>query len=391
MVDMGRRQPSLDEPLHPLPLDTPLLTPPRKGVMPEATYREAEVGQSIPISRDSEVPDMPTHNGLQPRANFRNRIMHTPPQLGLHLLQLGLHTFANRLPKNHELSLLRLPADMREAKEVEGLRFPQTDALSIRRRVASELDQPRLFRVQLQLELLHTFLQFRPEPFGIVLELESNLGIVSVTHHDHIAVRTLLPPCLNPEIEDVMEVDIRQQWRCTSALRRTRLHLCSLTLFQHARVQPFLDETHHAPVRYPVLEEPDQPCVRQPVEKAAHVQVQHPVHMSLIESAPQRIQRLMLAASWPEPVGEAEEIRFVDLVQYLHRRSLDKLVFERRNAERSLPPVRLWDVHSANRFRPVRSALQPMGEVLEICLKSLAVVPPCLPSTPAAACLFNCE
>jgi len=77
--------------------------------------------------------------------------MHTPPQLGLHLLQLCLHPLANRLPKKHELSLFRLPADMREAEEVEGLRFTQTSVLSIRRRVASELDQPRLLRVQLQL------------------------------------------------------------------------------------------------------------------------------------------------------------------------------------------------------------------------------------------------
>jgi hypothetical protein len=33
-------------------------------------------------------------------------------------------------------------------------------------------------------------------------------------------VRTPLPPCLDPEIEDVMEVDVRQQRRCTSTLRR---------------------------------------------------------------------------------------------------------------------------------------------------------------------------
>ena len=58
---------------------------------------------------------------------------------------------------------------------------------------------------------------------------------------------------------------------------------------------------------------------------------------------------------------------------------LNKLVFERRDAERSLPPVRLGDVHPTHRFGPVRSALQSMGEVLEIFLKGLAVVPPRLP------------
>lgn len=116
---------------------------------------------------------MPAHNGLQPLADFRNRIIHTPPQLDLDAQQRGLHALANRVPKHHEPSPLRLPADVLEFEEVEGLRLSQTSALSVGRRMASELDQPRLFRVQLQLELLHTFLQFRPEPFSIVLEVRS--------------------------------------------------------------------------------------------------------------------------------------------------------------------------------------------------------------------------
>src|ERR1700691_5172197 len=205
---------------------------------------------------------------------------------------------------------------MLEAEELEGLRLAQPEPLSVGRRMASELEKPRLLRVQFQLELLHSFCKFLPESFGLVFEFESNHDVVGVTHHDNIAVRTLLTPCLNPKIEDVMEVDIRQQRRCTSALRRARIHERSLTLFQHARVQPFLDEPHDAPVRYPMLEEPDQPLVRQPVEKAAHVQVQHPVHTSLIESTEQGVQRFMLAASWTETIREAEEVGFADCVEY---------------------------------------------------------------------------
>ena len=173
-----------------------------------------------------------------------------------------------------------------------------------------------------------------------------------------------------------MKVDIRQQWRCTSALRRACLHKRSRSLFQHARVQPFLDEPHDAPIRYPMLEKPDQPFVRQSIKEAAHVQIQHPVHTSLMESTEQGVQRFMLVALWPEPIREAEEVGFVNRVEHFHRRSLNKLVFERRDAERSLPPIRLRNVYPTHRLRPVRSALQSMGEVLEICLKSLAVVPP---------------
>ena len=159
MADMGRRKPAADEPLHTLPLDAAILTPPFKSTMPEMAYRKAEVGQSVPVARHSEVSDMPAHNGLQPLADFRNRIMHTPPQLDLNAQQGRLHALANRLPKHQKPPLLRFPADMLEAKEVKGLRFAQTGALPVLCRMASELDQPRLLRVQLQLELLHSLLQ----------------------------------------------------------------------------------------------------------------------------------------------------------------------------------------------------------------------------------------
>ena len=97
----------------------------------------------------------------------------------------------------------------------------------------------------------------------------------------------------------------------------------------------------------------------------------------------------MLASPRPEPVREAEEVRFVDGVQHLDRRTLDDLVFQRRDSERSLPPVGLGDVHPTHRLRPVRSPLQPFGEVLEVFLQCLAVVPPRLPSTPGAASFFR--
>ena len=153
MADMGRGKPSADESLHTLPLDASLLAPPFERVMPEVTDREAEVSQCVPVARHSEVSDMPTHNGLQPLADFRNRIMHTTPQLDLDPLQRRLHALANRLPKHHEPTLPRLPADMLEAEKIEGLWLAQSSALSVGRRMASELDQPRLLRVQFQLEL----------------------------------------------------------------------------------------------------------------------------------------------------------------------------------------------------------------------------------------------
>ncbi len=84
----------------------------------------------------------------------------------------------------------------------------------------------------------------------------------------------------------------------------------------------------------------------------------------------------MLASPRTEPIRKSEEVRFVDGVQHLHRCAQNDLVLQRRDAERSQPPASLGDVYPTHRLGPVCSLLQPMGEVLDIGVKGLAVVPP---------------
>ena len=86
--------------------------------------------------------------------------------------------------------------------------------------------------------------------------------------------------------------------------------------------------------------------------------VEHPVHLPRKQSDVQRVQRLMLAAPWPESIREAEEVRFVDGVEHLDGRTLDDFVLQRGKPERPLPPVVLRDVHPTYRLRSVCSALQ---------------------------------
>ena len=109
MADAGRRQPAADEPLHSLPRDAALLASASEDAMPEVAHGEAKVSQGVPVARYSVVSEVPAHNGFQPRADRRNRVVHTPPQFGFHLLQLGLQPFANRLPQHREPSPARLP------------------------------------------------------------------------------------------------------------------------------------------------------------------------------------------------------------------------------------------------------------------------------------------
>src|SRR5262249_9155430 len=123
------------------------------------------------------------------------------------------------------------------------------------------------------------------------------------------------------------------------SLRRALLTRPPFPILQHAGLHPFLDETHDAPVRYPVLDEPHQPFAGDGVEVPTDVRVQHPIHPSLLDADVERIQRVMLVAARPESVGEAKEVLLIDAVQDRHEGALNHLVLERGDPQWSLSSV----------------------------------------------------
>ena len=79
-------------------------------------------------------------------------------------------------------------------------------------------------------------------------------------------MRALLTPCLDPQVEYVMKIDVRQKRRGTSALGRSFFRPYSFPILQHAGIQPFLDEPHDAPIRNPMLDELHKPFVGKSIE-----------------------------------------------------------------------------------------------------------------------------
>jgi hypothetical protein len=110
--------------------------------------------------------------------------------------------------------------------------------------------------------------------------LKSSYEVIGEAYADDLSARLLLPPLLNPEVEYVVKIDVGQQWANTPALNRPYFTLHPLTLFQHARLEPFLDQAHDAPVGYAVLDKLHQPSVIESVIELPDVGVEHPVHLS---------------------------------------------------------------------------------------------------------------
>jgi hypothetical protein len=133
-------------------------------------------------------------------------------KFGFHLLQLGLHSLALRLPQYRKLSVPCLAADVDKTEKGERLRFPLSALPPSLGRISTEFQQTRFLGIQFQAELLHTLLQFFPELFGSRFLLKAHHTIVRVPYEDDILAGSFPSPCLDPQIQRVMEIDVGQQW-----------------------------------------------------------------------------------------------------------------------------------------------------------------------------------
>ena len=115
------------------------------------------------VQRHAVVLDVPAHDRPQIGAQLRDGAVHALPQLRLHgPAAWPAAAVASSAARTVNCPLPRLPADVREAEEVEGLRLPLAARLPVSARKAAELDQARLLGVQLQAEPREALAQRRP-------------------------------------------------------------------------------------------------------------------------------------------------------------------------------------------------------------------------------------
>jgi len=195
VTDAGRGEPPVDEPQHSLPENPTVLASSRQGAMPVPTDLEAKDMQRSAVHGHAVVADVSTDNRPEPLSDVGNGVVHATLQLGFHLAQFRAQSFPNGLPKYREHSVaLLLHANVREAQEVECLRFPLTTLVPVDGRERSELQKACLVGMQLQIELSESLLQLHPEPLGIRPMLEANHYVVGKTHDDDITARVLPAP-----------------------------------------------------------------------------------------------------------------------------------------------------------------------------------------------------
>src|SRR5262249_53565028 len=104
---------------------------PMESAVPVARDMVAERREGLVVGRHRMVAEEPSHHLPQPGPDLGDRLVHSPLQRLLDLLELRAQPISAGLPLDEEGAALRLAADEGEAQEVEGLRLAKPAPLAL--------------------------------------------------------------------------------------------------------------------------------------------------------------------------------------------------------------------------------------------------------------------
>src|SRR6478609_2347993 len=326
MKDARRGKPVSDQLRHAFPCEPAFLAAPPERSPPEIGHIMPERRERPAISRDRIVGEVASHDLPQPFPLLWDRLMHSTQELRLNVPQLSPHAVASGLPLKLEVAAARSTTDEGEAQEREGFRLSKPAQLAIVRSKAAELNQASLVRVERQCKFPKPVMHRIKEATCVALMLKADHQIVGISHDDHVAPGLLPSPALSPKVEAVMQVDIGEDRRNHRALACSPVINCHDPVFEYTRSQPFLDEADDALVTDPMFKEANQPILANSPKEVPNVGVKYPVHLSYFDRRRKCVQRIMRSSSGSEPVGEADEVAFVDGIEHHDGRALYDLV-----------------------------------------------------------------
>jgi hypothetical protein len=172
----------------------------------------------------------------------------------------------------------------------------------------------------------------------------------------------VLTALIGPQVERIAKIDVGQQRRDHSSLRSTRFGWHKVSIFHDAGLQPLANQAEDATITDTVLDETDQPLMADRVEESGYVGVHYPVRLRRGDPDCQRVQRIVLSASGPEPIRKPQEVYFVDGIEHLHDGALNDLVLQRGDAQRTLSSIRFCNISSPRWERSIRASMHLLAQ-----------------------------
>src|ERR1035438_899798 len=343
---------------------------------PCAAHLGAEAVQPHQVCGNGVILEVSVYDPLQPCTDDRHGFVPLPVQCIANRRHRLPHPLLRREANDLELSSSVCSTTMREPQKVERLRpFLPLAPPSVGRK-SPELDQPRFIGVKNQRELCEPFPQVCQKGPRRLFLLKAHYTVVRITDNDDCSPPWLFTPVLNPLIEGVMQIDIRQQGRYHGSLRSALCRGYSASVLDHARFEPFADQTENPLIGDPVFEKPKHPAVIDFIEKGPNVGVQYPVHLPALDSDRERVQRIVLSAPHPEPIRKPQKILFVDCAQHRDYGLLHNLVLYRGNTQRPLPTIGFRDKHPSRWHRPIRPGVNQPVQYRPPPVEDLLILPP---------------
>jgi len=115
-----------------------------------------------------------------------------------------------------------------------------------------ESNQLGLVGMKLKAIAPEAFGKSHEDTLGVSSLLENHHHVIGIANHfgvpSHARAHLLVPPY----VDNLMQVDVRQQWRDYPSLRRARLGVSHDALIQNPSTEPFSDEPNHDPIDYPL-------------------------------------------------------------------------------------------------------------------------------------------
>src|SRR5450759_2247112 len=219
-------------------------------------------------------------------------------------------------------------------------------------------------------KVIQKSLRFRPA-------LKASDQIVSIPDDNYVALGHFLSPRFDPQVKDIVQIDIRQQRRNHRALRSTYRHLRPLALLRNTRPQPFANQANDSGIAHAVLDEFHGPFLAHLVKEPSDVRIEHPIHSPPVEPNTERIQRLVRVSTGPEPVRKATKIRLIYFVEDGRHGLLNNFVLQCRDSQRAPPPVGFRYVDPSRGLSPVRSTMYTAVQIGEPILQTRLILLPC--------------
>ena len=104
-----------------------------------------------------------------------------------------------------------LPQMKTKPKKAKVSGLPTPRFLVVGRRMAAELNQAGLVRMERQRECLEPLTHRIEEATCVVLMLEAGYQIIGIAYDDHVASGLLPSPAFGPQVECVVQVDIAEE------------------------------------------------------------------------------------------------------------------------------------------------------------------------------------